>query len=151
MIEIRHGEKEDILKAIPLVDEFSKESFEEYGLVINPEMALKHFEKFVDYSAVAMDGDKMLGLIAGQVKPFECSEQDIFHEQIWFVTKEKRSGVGKDLLNFMEQLCLDDGVSFMSMGHMVNDRSHIMDRFLRSLGYKPLEVHYFKKLKRREQ
>lgn len=145
-IEIRPGTVEDVSKAVPLVQEFVAETMEQHGFEMQPEYALDKFAAFVDNSVVAFDGDRMVGLIAGKLSEMSIGEQQVFQEQVWFVSKDYRTGIGSRILTILEARLRNQGISFLIMVHLGGERSKVLERFYKNQGYQVMETHYFKKL-----
>lgn len=142
---IREGTLADVPEAVEVVDAFVKEALENRGLRIDPEFALKEFERYVDYSMVAYEGDRMVGLIAGEVNSLDIAKDKIFNERVWFVLKEFR-GFGKSLLDAMEKKLKDESIKFSVMVHLGGGNAKILERFYKSRGYEVMETHYIKQI-----
>jgi hypothetical protein len=145
-LEIRKGTVADIPLALSLIEEFVEEALAEQGFKIDPALALSQIKEFVHDSVVAMDVDRMVGVLAGKMSTFPLSDQQIFHEQIWFVSKPYRSTVGPKLLSLMEDDLKSRGIKFVVMVHLGNSKSEIVGRYYERLGYKLMESHYLKQL-----
>lgn len=140
---ISSGRKEDIPLAYDLIDEFCKESLEQYGINLNREVVASIIEKFVDYSYVMYVGDKLVGLIAGFIAENQVSGKKYFHEQMWYVSKPYRR-YGLRLLKSIEIRCLSEGIKSFVLIHMGNLRPEEMRGLYEHLGYQFLEAHYVK-------
>ena len=145
-ILIRNGEVADVPKAVDVVNSFVKEMFAESGIKLESNVALEEFKKYAEYSEVAFDGEKMIGLIAGMVSEIGVSNDLMFQEKVWYVLPEHRSGVGRKLLKTMEDRLVKSGVKYSMMAHLGEIKSSAIERFYKSNGYRVAETHYIKNL-----
>lgn len=142
---ISKGRKEDIPFAYDLIDEFCKESLEEYGIALNRELVTAVVDKFTDYFYVMHVHGKLVGLISGFIGDNFINGTKYFHEQVWYVSKEYRR-YGIKLLKTIEQRCLSEGIKSFILIHMGNLRPEKMRGLYEHLGYKFLEAHYVKNI-----
>ena len=145
-IEVRSGKQEDIEDAVEVVKAFSDEFFAETGMPFDSSIALNQFKLYEDYSVVAYDGDKMVGLLAGCVVPLDTTDDKMFQEKVWYVLPEYRVGVGPKLLRAIEERCIEEKIKYCVMAHLGEKKSDIMKRFYDRQGYRVLETHYLKEM-----
>jgi GNAT superfamily N-acetyltransferase len=148
--EIRPGTVEDIPNAIPLIQEFVQESISEYGLTISPDHAAKAIRRFVNWSLVLLYGDQIVGIIAGDFTDNFLTEEKIFQEQIWFVSKDHRRQ-GVRLIKELEKKLLLMGVNKLIMGYMANLKSEALHKFYEAMGFNFMEAHFMKNLQQLSQ
>lgn len=142
-VRIIPGTRDHVSQANFLIQEFCKESLEEYGLVFSEPAVNAAVDLFIDYSFVCFVGDKLVGLIAGQVTTQVVTGNKMFQEQMWFVSKPYRK-YGIKLLKAMETRCLDEGIKTLVLAFMGNSKPEKLERFYLNLGYRFMEAHYVK-------
>lgn len=140
---ISSGRVDDIPQAYDLIDEFCKESLEEYGINLNRDIVASTIERFVEYSYVMRVEGKLVGLIAGFIAVNPISGNKYFHEQMWYVSKPYRK-YGIKLLRSMEIRCMSEGIKTFVLIHMGNLKPEKMRGLYEHLGYQFLEAHYVK-------
>jgi GNAT superfamily N-acetyltransferase len=90
--------------------------------------------------------DEVVGCVAGSVTDCLFNPQiKEFVEIVWYVEESHRRA-GLRLFNRLEQACKDKGVKAMRMAYMVNSKADKLAVFYEKKGYRPMELHLFKKM-----
>jgi len=128
-----------------LIKDFHKESLDEYGLGFN-EQALERTIEALKYEAylVIVDGIPQ-GLLAGKEVATPSSDEKIWHEMVWYVTKPFRK-YGIKLLKTVRAHLRNRGFAAMVMVHMHNSKSDKLARLYERLGFTPMETNYIGRL-----
>jgi len=144
---IRPGTREDIPAAADLIDEFIATSLFEYGIKFDRAHVVKTCESFVgENSLLAVEGDKVVGLIAGIEKKHFLTGERFFEEQMWFVSKAyRRQGIL--LVQELERQLRARGVDKFIMGYMANSMSEKLHALYEAMGFRFMEAHFIKELK----
>ena len=143
--EIKPGKIEDVKAVVPLIAEFTEEILNDYGMGMDPEVALKAFEHFVAGSFLLWYKGKPVGVFAGAEIKNHLTKERIFSEQIWFLSKPHRRA-GIKLLKYAEDWCRAQGYTSLIMTHMQNSNASKIKAFYERSGYMPIETHYLKKI-----
>lgn len=142
-MKVRMCVKEDVPAALELVEEFYKESIEEFGLFFNKEVALLAAEQFINTSFILERDEKVIGLLSGTISQLPLSNEKVYQEAIWYVKKEHRAQ-GINLYYKLEDYCREQGINKLIMVSMSNSRADKLDIFYHRLGFQLLEKHYIK-------
>ena len=67
-------------------------------------------------------------------------------EAFWFVHKEYRRRGGVRLIARLEEWAREQGVVRLSLCHLAHMNADALGALYKSLGYRPIEVHYMKRL-----
>ena len=140
---VRQYAYDDFSDVLNLIEEFHKESVEEYGL----RCERSQLEKAVQDNkanglVLEMDG-KIVGLIAGKVVDYPLQTTKIFQETIWFVSKNYRR-YGLMLLKELEKRCKSQGIGMVIMVALGSSMKDKLDRVYKMMGYRELETHYIR-------
>ena len=141
---IRRTKQADLPEILKLVKEFHLESLNKYDLFLNEEVINKIMPAMVETSFVLEVNGEIKGVIAGFFDTHILDNEKLFHEVIWYVSKEYR-GRGAGLLSEMEQYCRDKGVKYFVMINM-GDSDKVFSKFYKSQGFKKLETQWIKTL-----
>lgn len=143
MTEIRPIKLEDFDDVIELLKEFHADVLNEFvgfDITVVKDSITKHF----DTTLVLEIEGKVVGIIAGQEIDYPLQKAKLFQEIIWYVSKKhRRHGIA--LLHEVERRCKERGNSGIIMVHLYNNKEK-MERFYEFMGYKLMEIHYFKRL-----
>lgn len=143
---IRKAVLSDVDNALLLLQEFNKDSLEDLGLGLK-----NHFiiEKLVPNclatTLVAIEGNKLVGIISGTIAETFTNGEKVFQEIVWFVSKQYRR-CGVLLLKRLEEECRNWGCKAIVMVNIVNSMPAEVGRFYERSGYKLLEQHYIKRI-----
>ncbi len=124
-----------------LMEEFYKASLNDYGQTMDA-ATIEHLEEALTIFLM-MQGDKVIGVIAGLISKQLMSHKRVFQEIVWYVDKDHR-GQGVRLLRFIENWCAEEGIVQIIMARMHNSMPDTMGEFYERMGYKPFETHYIK-------
>lgn len=67
-------------------------------------------------------------------------------EAFWFVHREYRRRGGVRLVTRLEEWAREQGAARISVCHLAHMNADVLGELYRSLGYRPIEVHYMKRL-----
>ena len=144
-MDIRPGRVEDIDQIIPIVEEFHAETLDRFGFSGDEDKVRALAVACIDTSFMAWEGDRLIGVIGGQVVVPSSGNEKIWQEYIWYVLPEYRS-VGLKLYAKMEQKCRDMEITKMVMVHMCDKIGDKVASVYDKIGYRPFEIHYVKEL-----
>ena len=126
-----------------LMVEFGSERLERDGIVIDYEIALKHFDAYIGIDGVfGLITDDGSGVILACIAPIMGTDKIMGQEIVWYVQKDKRSQ-GVRLLRNMEMLLKEKGCQSIMMIGLEGDTS--CDFYKRS-GYMVKQHSYIKEL-----
>lgn len=130
-----------------LVKEFQAESLDEYGLTFNDEALASTVEdiKSQNTGFMLIVNDRCEGLLAGKEVKAPASDERIWHEVIWFVSRPYRK-YGIKLLNAAKAILKAEGYSKIVMVYMHNSKSDKLYRLYTRLGYAPMETNFIGRL-----
>ena len=128
-----------------LVGEFYAESLDEYGIRFDRTALGKTIDDLKDTALLAVVDGHAQGLIAGKDVKSPYSEDKIWHEVIWFTSRDYRM-YGLRLLIAARSILKAEGYTAMVMVYMHNSKSDKLDRLYRRLGYKAMETNFIGRL-----
>lgn len=143
MLKTRLCVEADIPQAMELIKEFYSESIEEFGLIMNLEVALLVAKTFVSTSFALEDNGKLIGILCGTISKMPLSEETVYQEAIWYVRKNNRIA-GLRLYGMLETFCKVNDIKKIIMVSMSNSKADKLGEFYNRLGFKLLEKHYIK-------
>ena len=128
-----------------LVKDFHAESLDEYGMTYN-DQALADTIDALKYQAflLIVDG-KCEGMLAGKEVRTPTSDEKIWHEVVWYVSKVARRH-GLKLLNVAKQVLKAEGFKAIVMVYMHNSKSDKLHKLYTRLGYTPMETNFIGRL-----
>lgn len=139
-----------------LIEAFQDSPFKE--LTINRDKLLSIIDLFcADVSnmdraivmAVEEDG-RYVGAVAMTTMDdhFAFADHKVGHEMIWWVHKDyRKTKVGKELKNAIDEWCKLKGLQYILMGHYHNEYTETMQKmYTKKLGLTPVEYSYWKKV-----
>lgn len=89
---------------------------------------------------VAEEGDRIVGMAGGMVFPFYFNNSHLTGNEMFFwVSPERRGGLGVRLLHALEDAAKSKGCKSFSMNLMETVNPEATLRFYRRNGYRPLE------------
>lgn len=136
--------KTDKPKVFKLIQSFQTESFGKSGVLGTPDEATigAIIDNCWPCSFVLCEGEKILGVLAGQIGYNFMNQGDVYQEIVWFVNKKYR---GKGVLLYLKakEFAKRLGLSGMVMASLFNDEKAFVDRFYKSQGFVPLETHHY--------
>ncbi len=134
------------LDVVKLIENFHKEAVGEYDEVFSVDSAIQAIKCGDPNNAFLLIIDEVCqGILYGVNIVSPTSGKRIFQEIIWYVNKPFRK-YGIKLLREVEKRLQSDGVSIMIMAVLENSKTEKLKSFYERLGYKPMEVHYMRKL-----
>ena len=142
---IRQLEVEDIDKAIPLFEEFCKESLSDYGIPVDVEHLTKLANIYKDNTLIIESGDKLVGIISGAVVDMPAGGKKVYQELVWYVLASHRR-YGIKLLNTLEEKCKKEGIDSIIMSLMQNSKSNKLENFYNKRGFRLVEKQYIKQV-----
>lgn len=96
---------------------------------------------------VAMDGNKLIGLLAGVISSSLIGKKQA-NELMWYVLEPyRKSGVGIELKKMYEDWAREQDVKLVAMSRYENNFAESLDKLLVQDEYKKVEVTYVKELK----
>jgi len=128
-----------------MIGEFHQESLDDYGLSLDRKTldqtidALKH-----QTYLMILDG-KAQGVLAGKEVETPSGVENVWHEVVWYVSKNCRR-YGIKMLKIIIEKVRDQGYKHMVMCHMHNGKTEKLARLYERLGFKPMETHYMGRL-----
>jgi hypothetical protein len=149
MIRVRPARASDYPAVCELMMSFFRtHNFSHLDVKITPEHCLKIARELIDKHIllVLLDGDKIVGEIGGVVTPFFLHETARMFQEIFFYIKTGYRGYAKFLLNALENVCADDGLTYVVMAHPNDGNLEKMKRFYIAKSYRPLEMHFVKRI-----
>ena len=145
-IFFRKVEKDDYAGTMELIKEFHAESLSGYGVTLDFKKLQAIFDLVFESSFVAVDGAKIVGVFAGRLVEDICSADSAYEEQVWFVTKNYRR-CGLQLRQYVEEVCIENGVRRMIMSVMHNLKTDKLLNFYDKIGFVEMETRLQKILK----
>lgn len=138
--------QDDVLR---IVENFHKESISEFDELIDIDSirdTIRNFKDEQSESCFLLIIDEVCqGMLFGVEYASMINKNRIFQEIIWYVNPEFRSH-GVKLLKIVENVLRERGVGIMIMAVMENSKTDKIKDFYIRLGYRPMEVHYVRKL-----
>lgn len=136
-----------------LINEFYKESLEEYGVEFDEHILVRTIETMKQQCTgngytggfLAIIDGKVEGLLAGKEVKTPWSDDRIWHEVVWFMTARFRK-YGVKLLKIAREKLKEQGFAAMVMVHMHNSKPDKLARLYDRLGFKPMETNYIGRL-----
>lgn len=144
-MRIRLTTVDDIPQVAELIEEFHAETINAFGLFSSESKIREISAQLMGSSFVLLDEEKIVGAMVGFVTTYAASPQRIYQEIMWYVPKEYRKH-GVKLLDHLEQWCKDQGIDFIVMANLGENRSEIFRRFYLRRGYRVAETHYVRKI-----
>jgi len=144
---IRRATEEDI----EFIVEMGRKFYESCGfpsiLTFDPEILTGVLHNLIvnDNACILVD-DKLRGMIAGVVYPYYFTGQMSGNEMFWWVEPEHRKGLGKKLLDKLEEWAEAKGAVSFTMISLDASNPEKMDKIYRKRGYEPREHHYVRYL-----
>ena len=124
-----------------LVQEFHAESLKEYGIGYEPAVLHKAIDDLKDYGLILVIDGKVEGVITGKPVTTPYSSEKVWHEVIWYVSKEHRRQ-GLRLFKAMREDLKAKGYKAYVMVYMHNSKSDKLDRLYRRMGLTPMETNF---------
>jgi len=156
--EIRKITKEDIAGVSSLIRQFKEEALNKTMVSFDDMTLLKMINEAIEKGnpsiIVARDENRVVGMIAYVViQSFYDENQIMALELMWYVSKDRRDNkVGHRLIEEAEKDCRAKGAESLIMvaGHYSENirQDRALDVLYRRKGYKKLESHYIKNLRR---
>ena len=134
--------KDDVIR---LVREFFDESLSEYNQRFELDALYKTIEEYRQHSFLLIIDGKCEGIIAGKEVSTPFSNERVFHEIIWFVSKPHRMR-GVFLLNQTMKTLKDLGFTQIIMTLMHNSKTDKLWDYYCRLTFIPFETHFIKNL-----
>ena len=144
-MNIRGMTPPDFVHALCLVSEFTDESLHEYGTHLDLDHLRGMFEETRETSFVAVEDDKVVGVLAGRIIHDMCSALPIYEEVIWFMNKDYRVH-GMKLFDHMVNWCKEHDISRITICCMHNSRTEALTKIYKRMGFKPVETRFIKQL-----
>lgn len=142
-VTIRQYAPDDFMDVAMLLQEFHKDSLEDYGLECEDNkigQAIK--DNNANGLVLEMDG-KVVGIITGTIVDYPLQKAKIYQEIVWYVSKDYRR-YGLKLLRELEKRCKDRGITQIIMVALGSSMREQLDRIYKTMGYRELETHYIK-------
>lgn len=134
----------DILR---LGKEFEDEFLKEFGLSVNEDVLDYVIETQKGSSFLMVIDGKVQGFLSGELVKSFCVPGLSWSETVWFVSKPyRRSRESVMLFETAMRELKARGVKTMMTAHLFTELGEKMGRYYKRKGFKPLEVHYIKKL-----
>jgi len=112
-------------------------------LIFKPEILAGVMDNLiVNENACILVDDKLQGMIAGIVYPYYFTGQMSGNEMFWWVEPESRKGLGKKLLDGLEDWAKGKGAVSFTMISLDASEPERMDKIYKRRGYEPREHHY---------
>ncbi len=113
--EIRKLERNDIELARKLILMFGFD--DETNSLPSDEYTSQILEKQDFYVIVALENHELIGgLTAYEMKMFKCETTEMFLYEIEVLEKHRRKGIGKTLVEFLKQICVEKGITEIFVG-----------------------------------
>jgi GNAT superfamily N-acetyltransferase len=129
-----------------LMVEFSNERLKDFGIIVDSETTLQHFDTYIKlpniYGMVIDNDGSIDGVILVMSSAMMGSRQIIGQELVWYVRKDKRVQ-GVKLLRNMENKLRNMGCQYMMMIGLEGDHSC---EFYGRFGYRPVQNIFQKRL-----
>lgn len=146
--------KEIKIDELKKVAEFGELFFKEGSLPgkFNPSIFIKMWETFITNRSGVILGlfsknGQLFGILGGLIYPDINSGDLTATEAFWFVKKDKRNGLGGiRLLKHFEKWAIARGAKRIIMVHLININPEKMEKYYKTIGYKPIETHYVKEV-----
>lgn len=141
---IRTMTRDDKDAVLKLAKVFFDERLNEIGMIYSAENASRHFDELFDktFALVYEFDGEVVGMIAGVISAKIFCEGITAQEIVWFVHPDHRKA-GVKLLKAFEKVAKDKGCEDITMVGIAEDASN---KFYLRVGYKKLQVSYFKKV-----
>ena len=136
---------EDIPQALVLIREFYAEVINDFGIYLNISVAREEAAGFVNTTLLLENNGQVVGLISGKVIRLPLDTEWVYHEAVWYVRKQYRSG-GIKLYKALEKYCKEQGIKKIIMVSMSNSKDDKLGRFYNRLGFQMMEKHYIKNI-----
>lgn len=147
MVEFSLLGRDDVPRLLPLAHEFEAEIGSPF-IWVKDEPFVANWRRFIDAGVGLIVGAfdeerKPVGVLSGFVVPNDLNGEPVAQENWWYVTpRYRKGGLGRSLVTLFERYAVQRGARRLSLGSI----GHLpaVDGLLRSMGYEPLETHYFK-------
>jgi GNAT superfamily N-acetyltransferase len=127
-----------------MIIDFYKESMTNSGLKLEDISIDRTIDTCKDNTLLAVNG-KCFGLLGGYEVPSPVGEDKIFQEMFWYIQPEYK-GLGVKIYKLAEKELKRRGFNVLIMGCLINKYTHKFIKFYERIGYKPLEMHFIKRL-----
>lgn len=144
-MKIRPVAPEDHISIMDLIVEFTEESLAEYGTYLDPEQLKQSFDGLYKTSFVAVEGDKIVGVLGGRIVEDFCSKEPVYEEVIWYMKKGHRTG-GVRLFRCVEDWCGQNNIRRITMCCMHNSKTDKLFELYERMGFKIMETRFIKEL-----
>lgn len=151
---IREAELTDVDQLMRLSREFYRcGGFRDKGMSFNE----KTFKNFLaglisgefGIILIAEQNSEITGMIAAFVNPCMLDDaQAIVTELFWWVSPAHRGRIGLKLLKALEKSAEKIDAKFIIMASLANGKENIFKKYYKKTGYKLLEYHYIKELRK---
>jgi len=128
-----------------LVREFQAESLASYGITFNDQALSDTIQQLKDQAFLLILDGKAEGLLAGKEVRSPISTDKVWHEVIWFVSKNSRR-YGLRLLEIAKAVLKTEGFTAIVMVYMHNSKSDKLHRLYTRLGYRAMETNWIGRL-----
>lgn len=109
---------------------------------------LTHIDLDKRLVAVARDGSKIIGVIAGAVVQAPLVGTSMASELIWYVEPAyRKKNIAAELLTLYEKWADDSGAQYITLSHYNNKLGETVGVLYEKRGFKKMEVSYIKELK----
>lgn len=148
MIEIRRLCRFNLRALAPLAKEFyaSSQFLRRFDLERFTALWKNAMEMEAGTILVAMDGEDIIGAIAGMVYPEAYSGDLIAQEFFWFVHPDHRGLAGIRLYKAFEDWAKQKGCAEIRMGHLADLMPEKVSHTYQRLGFVEVERNYAKRL-----
>ena len=136
--------RSDLPAVMDLVTEFTEESLYEYIPNIIPEKIESVFTNIFPTS-FGLFTPHLCGVLGGLFTTDLCSNEVIYQEVVWFITKKSRR-YGIKMVQYVEDYCLSRGVHRIVFSCMHNSKTDKLFRFYKKLHFIPMETKFIKTL-----
>lgn len=145
-IEIRKFEENDVIQAVELcneIREYHRELLNGYFAPINRDFEEKSLLSTIgsdnSFAIVAVDGDKVIGLLIANKKSAPYLENPIICNigTLGVIHTYRKQGIGKMLMNEFLTFCKKNGIQEVKLG-VFNDNK-VAYKFYEDYGFKPQE------------
>lgn len=97
---------------------------------------------------LALDNEKVAGLIAGTITDDGLLGKPMASELIWYVSpRYRKTQVASKLITGFERWARDQGTTYVTMSHYNNELGDILSKVYEKKGFRKMESTYFKELK----
>lgn len=134
--------RDDIFR---MVRAWESESLLEYGIKLNSGALDQTIDQIKDQAFLLLLDGHVEGMLCGKEVYAPASDEKVWHEVVWFVSKHCRR-YGVRMLKTVRKILKEQGFTAMVMVYMHNSKPDKLARLYERLGFRAMETNFIGRL-----